>query len=58
MPLTPDNLDAYMAAFEERLALAITKGLDVAMAEFESRLRRLEEDQARVLRHIGLDKKR
>lgn len=47
----------YMRGFEQRLAISMTKALDIVTAEQNARLRRLEEDQARLLRHLGLDKR-
>lgn len=49
------ELEHYNDAFEERLSLAIQKGLDSVVHEFQFRLRQVEEDQARILRHLGLE---
>ena len=46
--------DTYLDELEARLARSMTKALDTVVAELEARLRSLEEDQARILRHLGM----
>lgn len=50
-----DALDGYLAGFEDRLASSIQKALDMVVHEYAERIRALEEDQARILRHLGLE---
>lgn len=53
--LTADErIDLFLDGFEDRLARAMQKALDVVTADADARLRSLEEDQARILRHLGL----
>lgn len=49
-----DALSRYDSGFEQRLAASFQKVLDTVMAEYDERVRELEEDQARILRHLGL----
>lgn len=49
-----DRLGKYDDAFEQRLASAFQKALDIVAADYSTRIRRLEEDQARILRHLGI----
>ena len=51
-----EELSTYMTGFEDRLATAMQKALDVVTSGLDQRLQSLEMDQARVLRHLGLDK--
>lgn len=44
-----------LAGFEQRLTVALTKALDIVTGEYSVRLITLEEDQARILRHLGLE---
>lgn len=52
-------VDAELARFrsglEDALATAMTKALDTVVGDVEGRLRQIEEDQARILRHLGLE---
>lgn len=50
-----EALDGYLAGFEDRLASSIQKALDMVVHEYAERIRALEEDQARILRHLGLE---
>lgn len=45
----------FASALELRLASAMTKALDTVKSEFDTRLQELEEEHARVLRHLGLE---
>lgn len=54
--LMESKVDTYMAQFEGRLSTAMTKALDTVLYDTNERLTRIEEDQARILRHLGLDK--
>lgn len=49
--------DEQMEGFEGRLATAMQKALDTVGGEYEARLRQIEEDLARLLKHTGLDKR-
>lgn len=57
--LVADMIEArvtgFAAGLEERLASGMTKALDIVTADFNDRLQALEEDQARILRHLGLE---
>ena len=44
-----------LSGFEERLTTALKKALDIVTGEYNERLVTLEEDQARILRHLGLE---
>jgi len=44
-----------MTGFEHRLASSMQKALDIVTAQQESRIKSLEEDLAKVMRHTGLD---
>jgi len=43
-----------MSGFEQRLASSMQKALDIVTAQQEQRIRALEEDLAKVIRHTGL----
>lgn len=43
-----------MSGFEHRLASSMQKALDIVTAQQEQRIRALEEDLAKVIRHTGL----
>ncbi len=43
------------SGFEERLTIAFRKALDTVTVAQDARLKALEEDQARILRHLGLE---
>lgn len=45
----------FVRGLEQRLADAMEKALDTVTHNYDERLRSLEEDQARILRHTGLD---
>lgn len=47
----------WLAEFEVRLAKSMQKALDIVVEELGERLRAVEEDQARILRHLGLEGK-
>ena len=44
-----------LEGFEQRLTTALTKALDIVTGEYNQRLVNLEMDQARILRHLGLE---
>lgn len=52
---TKDIVRKELEGFEQRLTMALTKALDIVTGEYNARLVTLEEDQARVLRHLGLE---
>lgn len=52
-----EELAKFSDGLEDRLAMAMTKALDTVMHEMDGRLRQLEEDQARILRHLGMKSK-
>lgn len=49
------ELKDFSDGLQSRLEVAFRKALDTVTTEFEDRLQALEEDQARLLRHTGLD---
>ena len=51
---TNRRFSMFAKGLEDRLADAMTKALDIVTADFKERIRDLEEDQARILRHLGL----
>ena len=52
--LVDEEFEQRLKGFEERLATAMTKALDTVVEEYNARLRVLEEDQARINKHLGL----
>ena len=50
-------LDEILDGLEDRLTIGMTKALDIVTAQLGARIQALEEDQARILRHLGLDNK-
>jgi hypothetical protein len=48
-------IDEILEGLEDRLTQGMTKALDTVTTSMNSRLQALEEDQARILRHLGLD---
>lgn len=52
--LVNERLQDFSAQLEKALALSMQKALDVVVADLDARLRALEEDQARILRHLGM----
>lgn len=48
-------MDARFEAFEDRLAAQLTKAFDVVLADYERRLRAIEEDVAKLMRHTGME---
>ncbi len=52
--LVDEELEAFKKQLESALATSMRKALDTVTTEYEDRLRSLEEDQARILRHLGL----
>jgi len=53
--LAQEEVEKFNQGFEQRLTTAITKALDTVVEEYNARLTSLEEDQARILRHLGLE---
>jgi len=53
--IAKEEIAAWADALEGRLATAMTKALDIVTATQNLRLKALEEDQARILRHLGLE---
>lgn len=53
--MTPNELQAFLDGFQERLAASMQRALDTVTSDMDQRLRVVEEDQARILRHLGLD---
>jgi hypothetical protein len=54
LDMTAQTMRKELNGFEERLATAMQKALDVVVSELDTRIHQLEEDQARILRHLGL----
>jgi hypothetical protein len=52
--LVDEELEVFKKQLESALATSMRKALDTVTTEYEERLRSLEEDQARILRHLGL----
>jgi len=50
-------LDEILAGMEDRLAIGMTKALDTTYASLVQQIKALEEDQARILRHLGIDQR-
>lgn len=53
--LIDKRIQQFLDGFEERLARSMQRALDTVLHSLESRIQQLEEDQARILRHLGLD---
>ncbi len=49
------EIDKSYDALEVRLATAFRKALDTVVVDLEARQEQLEEEHARVLRHLGLE---
>lgn len=49
------ELKKYDEGFEQRLARAIQKGFDRVLHDNDERLKAIEEDLAKLLRHTGLN---
>ncbi len=52
--LIDEELEQFKKNLESALATSMRKALDTVAGEFEDRLQSLEEDQARILRHLDL----
>lgn len=52
--IVADAIHSFSEGLEERLARGMTKALDIVTHDINERLRTIEEDQARILRHLGL----
>lgn len=57
--MTPEEVKAYIdkridQQFEDRVAYAMEKAMDIVISDVEIRLTTLETDMASVLRHLGL----
>lgn len=55
--LVKEEIARFLSGFEERLAASMQRALDTVVSDLDDRLRSLEEDQARILRHLGLDRR-
>lgn len=49
-----DRFTQFNSALEASLSSAMQKALDTVVTDLEDRLRQIEEDQARIMRHLGL----
>jgi len=53
--LVEEVFTRLMTGFEERLASAMQKALDTVVSEQNARIRAIEEDLAKIQRHMGLE---
>lgn len=52
--LIDETLEEFKAKLEATLATSMRKAFDTVLGEYEERIKSLEEDQARILRHLNL----
>lgn len=52
--IVDQHLESFRERLEASLATSMQKALDTVVSEFDERLRGVEEDLARLLRHSGL----